>query len=237
MPASPIYTTSAIRELEGRASGASRLMELAGDAAAELARRLCGDTAKSVLVVAGPGNNGGDAFEVATHLKRWFFRVGVVFAGERDKLPLDARAALVKWEGSGGTVLDAIPEATRFDLAIDGLFGIGLKRPLEGRHAALVDELNALRCPVLSLDIPSGIDADTGAVLGRAVRAAHTVSFIAYKPGQLTLDGPDHCGALKLDTLGLDPPALLEPDGALLDADILAAALAPRPPSSRDAQP
>jgi len=229
MPASPIYSTAAIRDLEGRAPGANRLMERAGEAAAELARSLCGDTAKSILVVAGPGNNGGDAFEVATHLKRWFFRVGVVFAGERDKLPRDARAALAKWEGSGGIVLDAIPEATRFDLAIDGLFGIGLKRPLEGRHAALVDELNALRCPVLSLDIPSGIDADTGAVLGRAVRAAHTVSFIAYKPGQLTLDGPDHCGALKLDTLGLDPPALLEPDGALLDADILAAALAPRP--------
>jgi hydroxyethylthiazole kinase-like uncharacterized protein yjeF len=229
MPASPIYTTAAIRELEERASGATRLMERAGEAAAELARSLCGDTAKSVLVVAGPGNNGGDAFEVATHLKRWFFRVSLVFAGERDKLPEDARAALAKWEGSGGTLLDAIPDATRFDLAVDGLFGIGLKRPLEGRRAALVDELNALRCPVLALDIPSGIDADTGAVLGRAVRASHTVSFIAYKPGQLTLDGPDHCGALKLETLGLDPPALLEPDGALLDADILAGALARRP--------
>src|SRR5882672_8343254 len=229
MPASPIYTTAAIRELEGRASGATRLMERAGEAAAELARRLCGDTAKSVLVVAGPGNNGGDAFEVATHLKRWFFRVSLVFAGERGKLPKDARAALAKWESAGGALLDTIPDATRFDLAVDGLFGIGLRRPLEGRYAALVEKLNALRCPVLSLDIPSGIDADTGAVLGRAVRAAHTVSFIAYKPGQLTLDGPDHCGALKLDTLGLDPPALLEPDGALLDADILAAALAPRP--------
>jgi len=229
MPASPIYTTAAIRELEERAPGATRLMERAGEAAAELARKLCGDTAKSVLVVAGPGNNGGDAFEVATHLKRWFFRVSVVFAGERDRLPEDARTALAKWESAGGTLLGAIPDATRFDLAVDGLFGIGLKRPLEGRNAALVDELGALRCPVLSLDIPSGIDADTGAVLGRAVRASHTVSFIAYKPGQLTLDGPDHCGALKLETLGLDPPALLEPDGALLDADILAGALAPRP--------
>jgi hydroxyethylthiazole kinase-like uncharacterized protein yjeF len=230
--AAPIYTTSAMRELEALAAAASpkpALMERAGEAAAEFARSLCGDTAKAVLVVAGPGNNGGDALEVATHLKRWFFRVTVVFAGERDKLPKDARAALAKWEAAGGTLLDAIPEGTRFDLAVDGLFGIGLKRPLAGKYAALVEALNALRAPILALDIPSGIDADTGAVMGRAVRATHTITFIAYKPGQLTLDGPDHCGKLKLDTLGLDPVKLLEPQGALLDADILAAAVAPRP--------
>ena len=228
----PIYTTSAMRELEALAAAASptpALMERAGEAAAELARSLCGDTAKAILVVAGPGNNGGDAFEVATHLKRWFFRVSVVFAGEREKLPADARAALAKWEAAGGTLLDAIPEGTRFDLAVDGLFGIGLKRPLAGKYAALVEALNALRAPILALDIPSGIDADTGAVMGRAVRATHTITFIAYKPGQLTLDGPDHCGKLKLDALGLDPVKLLEPQGALLDADILAAAVAPRP--------
>jgi hydroxyethylthiazole kinase-like uncharacterized protein yjeF len=229
MPVSPVYTAAAIRELEARASGTTRLMERAGEAAAEFARSLCGDTARAILVLAGPGNNGGDALEVATHLKRWFFRVSVVFAGEREKLPDDARAALAKWEGAGGALLEAIPEGARFDLAIDGLFGIGLKRPLAGRYAALVERLNAMGIPVLALDIPSGLDADTGAVLGRAVRAAHTITFIAYKPGQLTLDGPDHCGALKLDTLGLDPAKLLEPEGALLDADILAAAVAPRP--------
>ncbi|HYC15194.1 MAG TPA: NAD(P)H-hydrate dehydratase [Stellaceae bacterium] len=228
MPASPIYTTPAIREIEARA-GASNLMERAGEAAAELARGLCGDTARSILVVAGPGNNGGDAFEAAAHLKRWFFRVAVVFAGDRAKLPRDAQAALAKWQGADGTLLDAIPAGGRFDLAIDGLFGIGLKRPLEGKYAAIVEQVNALRAPVLALDIPSGIDADTGAVMGRAVRAQHTITFIAYKPGQLTLDGPDHCGEIRVAPLGLDPPALLEPEGALLDADILAAAVAPRP--------
>ncbi|HKW39439.1 MAG TPA: NAD(P)H-hydrate dehydratase [Burkholderiales bacterium] len=227
MAASPIYGASAIRRLEALA-GAANLMERAGEAAAGLARDLCGDTAKSVLVVAGPGNNGGDAFEAAAHLKRGFFRVSVVFAGERDKLPEDAGRALSKWEAAGGKLLDAIPDGARFDLAVDGLFGIGLKRPLEGRHRAIVEKLNTLRVPVLSLDVPSGLDADTGAALGCAVRATHTLTFIAYKPGQLTLDGPDHCGRLKLDTLGLDPPALLEPEGALLDADILACAIAPR---------
>jgi hydroxyethylthiazole kinase-like uncharacterized protein yjeF len=228
MPASPIYSARAIRAIEARASGA-RLMERAGRAAADLALRLCGDTARSVLVVAGPGNNGGDAFEVAALLKRAFFRVAVVFAGDRHKLSADSRAALEKWESAGGTLLDAIPEGARFDLAVDGLFGIGLKRPLEGRYRTLVERINALRAPVLSLDVPSGIDADTGAVLGCAVRATHTLTFIAYKPVLLTLDGPDHCGELSLDALGLEPPALLEPEGALLDADILAAAVAPRP--------
>src|SRR6266852_2842549 len=87
MPAFPIYATQAIRKLEELAAPASgTLMERAGLAAAEFARGICGDTAKSVLVIAGPGDNGGDALEVAAHLKRWFFRVRVVFSGARDNL-------------------------------------------------------------------------------------------------------------------------------------------------------
>src|SRR5439155_1538355 len=81
---------------------------------------------------------------------------------------------------------------------------------------------------ILVVDVPSGIDADTGAIMGCAVRASHTLTFIAHKPGLLTLDGPDHCGELKLDTLGLDPVKLLEPEGMLFDADILDRAVAPR---------
>ena len=231
----PIYSSSQIRKLEERAASASigatngsttgTLMERAGLAAAEFARGLCGDTAKSILVVAGPGNNGGDAFEVAAHLKRWFFRVSVVFAGEREKLSGDARAALGKWEAVGGSLLTQIPEDARFDLAVDGLFGIGLTRALAGPHAELVHALNALDAPILALDIPSGIDADTGAIMGCAVRAAHTVTFIAHKPGLLTLDGPDHCGELRLDTLGLDPASLLSPQGRLIDAAAIAVAV------------
>jgi len=230
MPALPIYTTTAIRKLEELAAPASgTLMERAGAAAAEFARDLCGDTAKAILVVAGPGNNGGDAFEVAAHLKRWFFRVSVVFSGERGKLPKDAQAALGKWEAAGGTLLGEIPGESRFDLAVDGLFGTGLKRALAGTHGTLVEKLNALGVPILALDVPSGIDADTGAIMGCAVRASHTLTFIAHKPGLLTLEGPDHCGELKLDTLGLDPVRLLEPEGMLLDADILGRAITPRP--------
>lgn len=232
MAVAPIYTTSAMRELEALAAAASpgsTLMERAGAAAAEHARALCGDTAKDILVVSGPGNNGGDAFEAAAHLKRGYFRVAVVFAGERGKLPADAQNALGKWEAAGGTLLGEIPGGARFDLAIDGLFGIGLDRTLTGRHAALVEKLNALGSPILSLDVPSGINADTGTVMGCAVRARHTITFIAHKPGLLTLDGPDRCGALKLDTLGIDAASLLEPDGELLEESILADAVRPRP--------
>jgi len=227
---SPVYTCAQVRSLEQAAlqsPEAPRLMERAGLAAAECARAC--DTARRVLVVAGPGNNGGDAFEVAVHLKQWFYRVTVVFDGDRSRLSGDAGAALAKWEAAGGTIETSIPGSGRWDLIIDGLFGIGLQRALEGRHAEWVQRINALNVPVLSLDIPSGINADTGAVMGRAVRATRTITFIGLKPGLLTLDGPDHCGELHADTLGLDTEALLPPQGRLLDRSVLPQALSPRP--------
>jgi ADP-dependent NAD(P)H-hydrate dehydratase / NAD(P)H-hydrate epimerase len=228
----PIYTTAGIRRIETlAASGADApvLMERAGLAAAECARRMCGDRTRDILVLAGPGNNGGDAFEAAAHLKRWFYRVHVVFAGKRESLPADAARALAKWESAAGTTLAGIPAHVRFGLAVDGLFGIGLARPLAGAHAALVRALNALAVPVLALDIPSGIDGDSGAVMGGAVRASRTLTFIAHKPGLLTLDGPDHCGELEVDSLGLDAAKLLAPEGTLVGPEALAAVSHPRP--------
>jgi hydroxyethylthiazole kinase-like uncharacterized protein yjeF len=227
----PLYTAAAIRRLEHIAASrpqAPALMERAGLAAAEWARKLCGESGRDILVVAGPGNNGGDSLEVAVHLKRWFYRVTVVFVGDRALLSPDAAAALTKWADAGGRLLHEMPASPRFDLAVDGMFGIGLVRPLTGPHAALVQSLNALTCPLLSLDVPSGINGDTGAVMGTAVRATHTLTFIAHKPGLLTLDGPDHCGEIRLDTLGLEPAQLLPPEGLLLDDTVLRQALAPR---------
>ena len=220
----PLYQSAAIRTfVQAAQSGSPPLMERAGLAAAEFARALA--TGKDVLVLAGPGNNGGDAFEVALHLKRWFYRVCVVFAGERDKLPADARAALAKWEAAGGTLSEDIPRETRFCLAVDGLFGIGLARPLSGHYAELVQAINALaghRTKVLSLDCPSGLNADTGRALGSVVKATHTISFITLKPGLLTLDGPDLCGEIRLATLDLNTSELSPPQGHLLDTGILA---------------
>ena len=237
----PIYTSATIRQLE-RAAPAElgSLMTRAGQAAAAHARRMLGADpqrpGRNVLIVAGPGNNGGDAFEVAVHLKASLYRVTVVFAGAgenaRQRLPDDAKRAYAKWEAAGGSVVADIPAPgtgpARWDLIVDGLFGIGLGRALEGRHARLVEQINALRAPVLALDIPSGLNGDTGAVMGCAVRATETITFIALKSGLLTLDGPDHCGLLHCDPLGLAPASLVAPPGELLDASARQA-LAPRP--------
>ena len=208
-------------------------MELAGLAAAEYARELLGEYGRNVLVLAGPGNNGGDAFEVATHLKRWFYQVELVFAGDEHQLSEDALGALRKWRECGGTTYSAPPAALRPDLVIDGLFGIGLARPLEGGYAELIAGINRLPGPKLALDIASGINADTGAVMGTALRATHTITFIALKPGLLTLDGPDYCGKLggeiRVADLGLDFGTLPASKGATTGSESLRKALPPRP--------
>ena len=228
----PLYTVAGVRALEAAAlkrDPEANLMERAGLAAAELARELAGDAGRAVLVLAGPGNNGGDAFEVATHLKRWFYRVDVVFAGDAAKLPHDAGAALAKWNAIDGRLLKAIPPGMRYDLVVDGLFGIGLVRPLAGAMAEIVGAASGLPGVKLALDIPSGVNADTGAVMGAAFLATHTITFIARKPGLFTLDGPDHCGEVTVAALGLDAVSLVPPSGHLVTAAIVAAPLLARP--------
>ena len=116
----------------------------------------------------------------------------------------DALAALRKWRECGGNSYAAPPAALHPDLVVDGLFGIGLTRALEGRYAELIAGINRMPGRKLALDIASGINADTGAVMGTAVRATHTITFIALKPGLLTLDGPDYCGEIRVADLGLD---------------------------------
>jgi ADP-dependent NAD(P)H-hydrate dehydratase / NAD(P)H-hydrate epimerase len=199
----PLYLTADIRRIESR-HGDQPLMERAGLAAAQIARQLAADSGKPILIFAGPGNNGGDALVVARYLKQWFFAVTVVFAGDMAKLPPDATAAFEEWRDAGGTVIDTPPTAGDWSLIIDGLFGIGLTRDITGRYAEWITLINQQRAPVLAIDIPSGLNADTGAVHGCCVRATHTLTFIGAKPGLLTLDGPDHCGALHVDNLDLD---------------------------------
>ena len=227
-----LYLTAGIRALEMAAlkrDPHANLMERAGLAAAELARDLAGESGRSVLVLAGPGNNGGDAFEVATHLKRWFYRVDVVFAGEAAKLPHDAGQAFAKWNAVDGRLLQSIPAGARYAVVVDGLFGIGLARPVAGAAASLIDAANSRPGRRLALDIASGVNADTGAALGPAFRATHTITFIARKPGLYTLDGPDCCGAITLAPLGVDAAALHAPDGHLVTDALLSAPLVTRP--------
>jgi NAD(P)H-hydrate repair Nnr-like enzyme with NAD(P)H-hydrate epimerase domain len=199
----PIYFTREIRDIE-RAAGDAPLMERAASAAADMAASLVPENQKDILVLAGPGNNGGDARIAAAKLQEKFFRVTV--AGHPRELPLD--------KGWG--------------LVIDGLFGIGLARPIAGDYAQLVDYANRQRCPVLALDVPSGIQSDTGQVLGCAVRATHTLTFIGLKPGLLTLDGPDHCGEVRVAPLGVDF-SKLKPNAWVAGPDLFKDALKRRP--------
>lgn len=224
----PVCRTADIRTLEAAAQVLRPdppLMERAGLAAAELARSMLAG-GQRVLVVAGPGNNGGDAFVVARHLKSWWFEVKVVFAGREEKLAADAGEALGRWRSVGGTTTDRWPEDARPDLVVDGLFGVGLERPIDGAPAELVLRMNGSSASVLALDVPSGLHADTGRVLGIAVAANRTATFIALKPGLLTLDGPDHAGEVHVFDLGVEMPGTLP--GHLLDASVLKSALPPR---------
>jgi hydroxyethylthiazole kinase-like uncharacterized protein yjeF len=226
----PVLLTADLRALEQRVAAqpdAPPLMERAGFAAAELAREVLLGGKRRVLVLAGPGNNGGDAFVVARHLKQWWYAVDVVFTGEADRLAPDARAAYDAWRAADGKVSPDLPRAP-FDAVVDGLFGVGLERELQGRYAELVAQVNALHLPVLALDLPSGLHADSGRVLGTAIRAQHTATFIALKPGLLTLDGPDHAGAVHVFDLGLDVESLARPSGHVPHAQRLAGILLPR---------
>jgi len=199
----PIFRLAELRAIERR-EAMTPLMERAGAAAAKVARQLIADNTRPALVVAGPGNNGGDAFVVARLLFLQGVDVRLVFAGDAETLSPEARSAHDAWLACGGSVGKDIRDEDSFSLAIDGLFGIGLTRPVAGRYAALVARINAMNCPVLALDIPSGLDSETGRVLGQAVRASRTASFIALKPGLLTQDGPDHCGEISVHGLDLN---------------------------------
>jgi ADP-dependent NAD(P)H-hydrate dehydratase / NAD(P)H-hydrate epimerase len=229
----PIYRTQEIRTLEARAMAAPdkpQLMERAGLAAAELARELAADSGKRVVIFAGPGNNGGDAFVLARHLKCWWFNVFVSFSGERAKLPPDAAAAFEAWHEAGGETRAELPSPGACGLVVDGLFGIGLQRDVAGGYAERIAWINAAgaHAPVLALDLPSGLESDSGRVLGCAVRATHTITFIAMKPGLATLEGPEHCGAIDVATLDVDARALLEPTGHVIGREAIAIALPPR---------
>ncbi len=225
----PIYLTEDIRRIESAAGAVTpKLMTRAGEAAAALALQLVPEKGKDVLVLAGPGNNGGDAYEVAARLKAAFLRVTLVSPADPAGLPPDAAEAQRKWQAAGGVTLREVPAEPRWSLVVDGLFGIGLTREPQGEYARLIELANAQRCPVLALDIPSGLASDTGCVLGQAVRATHTITFIALKPGLLTRSGPDHCGALQVADLGLEVRSLLAPKGWIAEPATMRWVLKPR---------
>ena len=224
-----IHTVSGIRWLEDRHRDVSPgLMERAGAAADDRALHLARANGRE-LVACGPGNNGGDGFVVSRLLLQRGVQVQTLFTGDESRLPADAAEALHALRAAGGeTSVDfGADSAASLSLIVDGLFGIGLQRPLEGRHAELIERLNAIDAPKLALDIPSGLDAGTGRILGCAFRATETITFIGLKPGLLTLDGPDCCGDIGVADLGIagtESPGC----GQVLSPAMFAAELRPR---------
>jgi len=228
----PIYPVAGIRTIEHAVMPTAQppLMERAGRASAEEAVRLMIDRPGPLLIACGPGNNGGDGFVMARHFMQAGREVVVAFAGNPDQLPVDAHQAYTAWTDAGGQTLSDLPAPPSggWALVVDAMFGIGLRRAVTGRYADWIRSLNALSGPRMAIDVPSGLCADTGRVLGVAFKATQTVTFIALKPGQLTLDGPDHCGEIVVKRLDLDPNSQLLAQGWEVCLKLFSHALAPR---------
>jgi hydroxyethylthiazole kinase-like uncharacterized protein yjeF len=182
------------------------LMLSAGQAVAAAAMDLAEEG--PILVIAGPGNNGGDGFVAAAELAARGREVSVIPLGERDSLQGDAASAARGWKYP---VLPFNPQAIgKPALIIDALFGAGLDRPVKGEPFDMIEAINANGAPVLAVDLPSGINGTTGAVMGTAVRAVETVTFFRRKPAHLLLPGRLHCGRVRVVDIGIDALVLDE---------------------------
>ncbi len=200
-----LYRAEQVRALDrcaidGFGIPGAELMERAGRAAFV---RACArwPGARRMVVLAGAGNNGGDGYVIARLALEQGWAVQLLTLGNHQQLHGEAAAAARAFAIAGGRAepFRALPQAV--DLIVDALLGTGLERPVAGDWAAAIEQVNASRAPVLAVDIPSGLHADSGRVLGCAVRADLTVSFIGLKQGMFTARGPDHCGEIQFDAL------------------------------------
>ncbi len=233
-----VFSADWLRQAESQAAretGISlfTLMQRAASAAFSLARAEF-PAARHWLVLCGHGNNGGDGYEMARLAKAAGLQVTLLAVDGKKPLPEKAQMAQQGWQKAGGDTLSA--EASwpeDIDLIIDGLLGTGLSSAPRAPYDGLIAAINQHPAPVLALDIPSGLNAATGAAEGETVNAEVTISFIALKPGLLTGKARDHVGKLHCDALGLEswlgghPPVLQR-----LDASQLADWLHPRRPCS-----
>ncbi len=216
----PLHDIAATRRIDADARArwpVNTLMPRAGASTARLARAVA-PHARTAWVVAGPGNNGGDGIEAALRLHDAGLHVHVTLVRARQAVPPDAQAAMDRARDAGLPLHDAdtmLPHLGEHDIAIDALLGIGAARAPEGDMAALIFQLNRVSCAVLAVDVPSGLNADTGQLLGDAcTRASHTLTLLTAKPGLFTAQGRDHVGRVWLDDLGVD--TTVEPPTAWL---------------------
>jgi len=203
----PLFGIATTRAIEQRATASldpHTLMRRAGLATARLALAVA-PHASSMWVAAGPGNNGGDGLDAAIHLRAAGKTVRVSLFGDPTRLPADAADALTRARSAGVRVdVGAIAPPAEADFALDTVLGIGASRAPEGLVAQALAYLDALACPLLAVDVPSGLHSGTGQLLGKhAVRAAHTLALLTAKPGLFTAQGRDHVGTVWFDDLGV----------------------------------
>ena len=202
--------------IHGRGIPSLKLMETAAGALARAAAELAGDR-HSAVVFCGPGNNGGDGVAAARILMDMGFSVQAVLVGDREKMTEDARAMERELQSAGSALADFHEDdqvvwesAKQAGVLVDALFGMGLTRPLTGDALAAVRLMNGAGRPIVSADIPSGVSADTGAVLGEAVQASCTVTFSMPKPGHFAEPGCTYRGQLKIVDIGVPEDILAE---------------------------
>ena len=204
--AAALHGVQASRAIEAAALAQNpphALMQRAGTAVARLALALA-PHARRVWVACGPGNNGGDGLVAAQWLRRAELSVHVTLHGDATRLPDDARHALAAAQAEGLQLSPAPPDAPA-DLVIDALLGLGASRAPTGAIAEAIEAIERRQAPVvLAVDLPSGLQADSGRRLGAAVCATHTLSLLTLKPGLFTADGRDLCGQIWLDRLGVE---------------------------------
>jgi hydroxyethylthiazole kinase-like uncharacterized protein yjeF len=193
------------------------LMENAGRSCAELIKEKLREVSDpKVCIFCGTGNNGGDGYVIARHLLNSGYRVVVVLCGDREKVKGHAKINLDILERLDQpieqfTLTENIAERIRAlacdaDMIVDALFGTGLRGQLDDEHKQLIDSLNALRRPILAVDIPSGLDCETGEPLGAAIRAAYTVTFVAVKKGLTSAAGAaQYTGEVFVASIGVEP--------------------------------
>lgn len=197
----PLFDITATRQMEQAAASAlppHALMQRAGLAVARLALALA-PHAKAIWIACGPGNNGGDGLEAAMHLQLWGKAPHVTWLGDESRASPDSLVSLARARQAGVPISAGPPPA--WDLAIDALLGIGASRAPEGHLAEWIAQMNGGPAPVLAVDVPSGLNADTGTA--SAVRAHHTLSLLTLKPGLFTGQGRDAAGSVWFDDLGV----------------------------------
>jgi len=230
-----LYTAEQVRRLdrcaiEGHGIPGMQLMERAGRAAFEAARQAFPDMQR-VLVLCGGGNNGGDGYVVARLALEAGLQVDVCALKDPAGLAGDALTAAQRWAAAGGRALGwPVPDPGRYDVIFDALLGTGLDREPTGLYAEAIDAINTSEAFTVAIDIPSGLNADTGVALGRAVVADLTVTFIGSKRGLFTADGPDYTGDVLYDELETpDSVRDSEPDsGILIQEELILDNLPPR---------